>query len=259
MLGGIYMEEALNFLDCNCSFGRRSIVEPGSFYKIEDLVHKMEYYGIKRALVYHAMAQEYSPLVGNSMLMEEIKGYGQLIPVWAVMHHHTEEFYEPDVLKDRLRENGIRAVTMFPGRNDQGFSTDEWNCGELFDMLEENSVPLIIGLDQVGIESLLGILKNHPGLKVILKRTGYSLNRNLYGILKKFKNLYIESSGYKVHHNIEVFVRMFGAHRLVFGSGMPFHAGGSAVCNINYARISDEEKNMIAWKNLEGILGGVKW
>lgn len=42
----------LEFFDCNCSFGMRSIRYPGSFYKIEDLVNKMEYYGIKRALVY---------------------------------------------------------------------------------------------------------------------------------------------------------------------------------------------------------------
>lgn len=251
--------DTLNFFDCNCSFGMRSVVEPGSFYKIEDLVNKMEYYGIEKALVYHSMAREYSPIVGNEMLMEEIKNYKQLIPVWCVMHHHTGEFYEPDDLKGKLKEKGIKAVCMFPGHSDQFFTTAEWNCGELFSMLEMNSIPLIVGLDQIGFDNLYNILNNHSALRVILTRTGYSADRNLYGLLKRFDNLYLETSGYKVHHCIEEILSRFGAHRLVFGSGMPMHSGGSAACTVNYSRISEEEKKMIASGNLEKILGGVKW
>jgi len=87
----------------------------------------------------------------------------------------------------------------------------------------------------------------------------YRVDRSLFALVKKFDNLYVETFGYKQHHGIEEFCKRFGAHRMVFGSGMPAYSGGAAVAMINYARISDEEKRMIAYENLEKILGGVRY
>ena len=80
----------------------------------------------------------------------------------------------------------------------------------------------------------------------------------MYAILKKFDNLFIEIFGYKVHQGLEEVCKEFGAHRLIYGSGMPVFSGSAAVNVINYARIGDQEKRMIAFENLEALLGGVK-
>lgn len=250
-------KERLTLYDCSCSFGARGIVNPGSFYKVEDLVRKMVYYGIQKALVYHAMAREYNPELGNRRLMEEIKDYPQLYPVWVVMPHHTCEFPQPEKLRDQLRENGIRAVRMFPGVSDQNYSIDSWNCGELFNMLQSCGIPLFIGLDQLAWHQLYALHCEYPNLKVVLTDVHYRIDRNLYALLKQFGNLHVETYGYKVHHGIEELCSRFGAHRLIFGSSMPVFSGGSAVSMINYARISAREKRMIACDNLENLLGGV--
>ncbi|MEN6317068.1 MAG: amidohydrolase family protein [Clostridiaceae bacterium] len=248
------MEKPLEFFDCDCSFGKRSIVNPGSFHKLEDLLDRMKLYGIGKALVYHSMAREYDPMVGNEMLSEELGKDLPLCPVWVVMHHHTEEFPKPEELLFQMKKNHIRAVRMFPGNSDHAYSIARWNCGELLSMLEANKIPLLIGMDQLNWNELYSLLSDFPGLPIILSGVGYGSNRNLYSLLQQFENLYLETIGYKTHNGIEEICRKFGAGRLVFGSGMPLFSGASAVSMISYARISEAEKRMIAGENLNRLL-----
>lgn len=250
--------EPPDFFDCSCSAGMRGILNPGSFYTFGDLTQKVNDYGIKKALVYHSMAREYHPVTGNRMLMDEVGNHPCLYPVWVVMHHHTGEFPGPEKLIGQMKENNVRAVRMFPGVSDQNYCIAEWNCGELFAVLEKHEVPLMIGLEQLTWNELYELCSNHPGLRIILTEVNYRINRNLYTLLKKFEYLYIETMGYKVHHGIEEICEKLGAQRLVFGSGMPLYPGGAAVSMINYARISEKEKRMIAHENLENLLGGVR-
>ena len=252
--------DRIRFFDCNCSYGRRAVVNPGSFFRLEELVGKMEHYGIEKALVYHSLARENSPAVGNRMLREEIAEYSCMEAVWTVMPHHTGEFSPPEVFINEMKLNGARTAVMFPSAADHGYSLSEWNCGDLLGALEQYGIPLIIGLEQFAgsWDGVHGLCSSHPQLKMILTGVNYRTNRNLYPIMKKFSNIYIELSGYKVHSGIEEVCELFGAKRLVFGTGMPVYSGGSAVSMLNYARISPKEKQMIAFANLEELLGGAR-
>ena len=65
----------ISFFDSNCVVGRRSIRRSGNpgeeeFYSIPDLLAEMDYAGIDEVLVYHALAKEYSPMVGNRISAE---------------------------------------------------------------------------------------------------------------------------------------------------------------------------------------------
>ena len=248
--------DTLRFFDCNCCIGRRGIVNPGSFYTADELERKMQHYGIGKALVYHSLAKEYSPVMGNELLQEEIKGHPSLYPVFVVMHHHTQEFPRPDELIRSMRASGVKAVRMFPGQGEQNYSLAQWNCGELFTVLQEYRIPVMLGLDSTDWNGFYDLLSSYPRLNVIMTQADYRIDRNLYSILDKFDNLFIEIMGYKVHSGIEEICRRFGAHRLIFGSGMPVYSG-AAVCMVTYARISAEEKMQIASGNLERLTGGV--
>lgn len=243
------------FLDCSCVIGRRKTVIPGSYYETEELVRKLKYYGIEGAFAYHSMAKEYSPSVGNQMLNDEIKNFPFIRGVWVVMPHHTGEFPHPAVLREEMKKNNIKAVRMFPSSH--GYTLSGWCCGELLEMLESCRIPLMLGVREADFNTLNNLLSDYPELRVILTDMYYSAGRNIYPLLKKFKNLYIETIGYKIFGGIEEFCRLFGAHRLIFGSGMPVYSGGSAAAMINYAQINHEEKCMIAGENLEKLLGGV--
>lgn len=234
----------------------RGIINPGSFYKKEDLLDRMKYYGIEKALVYHALAKEYNPAVGNARLMEEISGHPSLIPVWAVMPHHTGEFPEPSALAGLLKNNGVKAVRLFPGVGDQNFSLAAWNSGSLLSMLQEERVPVLMGLEQTDWNGIHDLCTEYPKLNIILTESDYRIDRNIYPLFEKFDNLYMEILGYKVSGGIEEICKRFGARRLIFGSGMPVFSGAGAMSMVNYARITDKEKRMIASENLESLIGG---
>lgn len=248
----------LKFFDCNCCIGMRGVLYPDSFYKMEDLKKRLSNYGIQKVLVYHSMAREYNPVVGNEMITEELANHPYACPVWVVMHHNTGEFPEPYELMTQMKSLKIKVVRMFPSAADQNFSIAGWNCGKLFKALEEFRIPVMLGLDQLSWNELYEICSVHPELRLILTDVTYRIDRNLYSLLKEFKNLHIETSGYKVYNGIEEICSRFGAERLIFGSGMPVFSGAAAVSMINYARIGEKEKAMIASENMEKMIGGVR-
>ena len=253
--------ERLQFFDCNASFGMRKSVLPGSFYKKDDLLARMSEYGIKKALVHNAMAMEYDAETGDRILTEELKGNGNLLPAWVVLPHHTGEFPVPGDLITLMRNNDIRAAILMPGSGSgYGHSVEEWCCGDLYKVFEKHGIPLFLPADQLpSMDSLYSICKQHPSLNVVLTGLDYRISRDLFPLLKVFSRLYVETSGYRAQDGIEEICSKFGADRLIFGTNLPFGSGAAAVCMIAYANISQEEKQMIACKNLEKLLGGVRF
>jgi hypothetical protein len=247
----------IRFFDCNSVIGRRKIKNPGSFHETGELIRKMKYYGIEGAMVYHSLASDYSPSIGNRLLLDEIKDYPFLKGVWVVLPHHTCEFPKPDELRKEMKDNNIKAVRIFPAAADHRYSISDWCCGDLFNMLEACRVPLMISLPQLTWDGLHDVLSAHPRLRLILTELHYNCGRNLYPLLEKFEHLYVETIGFKPFNGIEDVCRRFGAERLIFGTCSPLFSGGAAVGMISYAPVSYEEKCMIASGNLEKLLGGV--
>jgi predicted TIM-barrel fold metal-dependent hydrolase len=155
-----------------------------------------------------------------------------------------------------LRENGVKMVRMSP--QSHGYSMSEWNCGPLYAMLEETGVLLTVDFPQLGYDALHSILTAHPKLRLILTNIHYNCARNIYPLLMKCGNLYLESIGFKVLDGIEDVCRKIGPKNLLFGSMSPVYSASAAIGMITYSDITDEEKQMIACDNLKRLLEGVK-
>jgi predicted TIM-barrel fold metal-dependent hydrolase len=202
------------------------------------------------------MAAEYNPMPANLALMETIKDYPNLKPVWIAMPHHTGEFPAPPDLRALMKHNGIRAVRLAPGPSNANYSLAEWFSGDLFDMLEECRAPVMLAASQIGwnYQVLHDILAAHPRLRLILTDMPYHAGRALYALMDKYPHLYMETIGYKIFGGIEDTCRRFGSGRLIFGSSAPLYSGASAAGMIRYAKISDAEKRAIASENMEKLL-----
>lgn len=263
----------LNFFDCNCMIGRRSLRQPREFDTAEELAKEMAYYGISKALVYHSLAKEYFPPIGNERLLNEIKDFRQLHPCWVLLPHHCEEMVEPAVLIEEMLEKRIRAARLFPspsypGQHSQYFSFKDhryelaqFTCGDILNVLEKYKIPLFLDLQPVPMEPLISwekiyeICYRYSDLPLVLTYVRQRDNRNLYPLLEKFDNLHIDLSLYTAHHGIEEICHRFGADRLLFGSGMPLYTPGGALTSIMYSSISEKERQMIAGDNLRKLLG----
>lgn len=248
----------LSFFDCNCMVGRYSKPEPGSLFTAEEIEEELEYCGVDEALVFHALAKEYSPSIGNARLIGEIEGKKIFHPCWVLLPHHTGEMPKPTKILEEMARNGVKAARVFPAVSVQNFSTDEWTCGELFDAMEGRRIPLFLDLDQTDWRTIHDICDRRRDLPLVITNVNYRINRKLYPLLENFDNLYVEISGYQGHRMIEDTCRLFGAGRLLFGSRMPFFTPAPSVMMVRYANISDDERRMIAGENLRRMLSEVR-
>ena len=244
----------LRFFDCNCSVGRVPYPLIMDIPDAKGLRCEMDTAGIEEALVYHTMARDSSPPLGNKILQEAIAHAQGLHPAWVVLPHHTGEMPHPRKLLKDMEENGVRAVRMYPTRDYHSFSMSEWCVGELLSALEEAHVPLMLDIEIVWWETMQTILEKHPCLPVIATNIGYRHNRYTYPLFERYENLYVETSRYFGAGTIEEVVNKFGARPILFGTNMPQLTGTAAVSLLTYADIPFEEKEAIAGGNLRSLL-----
>jgi hypothetical protein len=246
--------EKLRFFDCNCSVGRTGYPHLLDIPDVAGLLREMETAGIGEALVYHTVARDGDPSLGNALLQREIEGRPGLYPVWVLLPHHTGEMSPPDKLNAEMKSKGVKAARLYPSRDHHGFSLADWCAGELLGRLEESRLPLILDIEIVTWEEVFTVLRTHPRLPVIISNCSYRHNRFLYPLWEKFETLYVEISRFMGAGAVEDVVGRFGARRLLFGTNMPQYTGTAAVALLAYADISAEDKKAIAGDNLRRIL-----
>jgi hypothetical protein len=213
----------------------------------------MEKTDVDEALVYHAYSKEYSPIVGNQKLLEETGEYNNLHPCWTLLPHHTGEMLAPEEFVEKMIENGVCAVRVFP--KTQNWTLSEWCAGHLLKTLEVKKIPLFVDFEETDWNQIYSLCIGHTDLPVVLTGAPFRFSRKIYALFSETSNLYIDTSLFQLHCGIEEVCTKFGADRLLFGTAAPHFDHGPSVMAVRYARISEEEKAMIASGNLCNLLG----
>jgi len=250
------LEHSLLFFDCYCQVGRYGTPGPGEPLEPREVLDAMQRAGISRALAIHALAKELAPIEGNDLIVMLAREHQWIEPCWVAMPHHTREMPAAGVLLAAMRNSGVRSVRLFPSLH--GWRMNEYGTGELLSALGAACVPTFVDLDQTNWDEVDQVCATHPGLPLVVLRVTYRIDRTLYPLLEKHQNLRIEISGYQPHRGIEEIAARFGAHRLLFGSGLPVFEPGSAVAMVTYAELPEDQKQMIAAANLEALLAQAK-
>lgn len=244
----------MRFFDTNCMLGP-NLGPKLPVEKAEKLVALMDDYEIERAVVYHSTARFYHPREGNERLLREIEPHRErLLPCLVLLPTATEEIGSIGEVECLLNRSGAVAVRLFP--TEHNFSLDEWCVGDLFSLLEERMLPLILEHGQQGIGEIRGICNRHPNLPVILSMTGYRTLRTLYALFRDCPNFRIEISTFLVFQGIEEIVRLFGPEKLLFGTRMPNQPPGAAIMRLLYAGVDQVAKEAIAFENARKIFPG---
>jgi predicted TIM-barrel fold metal-dependent hydrolase len=83
-------------------------------------------------------------------------------------------------------------------------------------------------------------------------------NRDLFSLLKACPNVCLESSNFIGQDNVSVFVRSFGAERLVWGSFLPVNDPYASIGMVLDADITEGDKRLIAGGNIRRLIAEVK-
>jgi hypothetical protein len=261
---------AWNVFDANVRLGHSGVYGELAL-ETDDLLKEMDRFGIRRALVSHFAGDEYDAEEGNNLLAREVtpgfsparaalKGGAtspetkplpgqipeRLVPVWAALPERS--FIE------KLAPRGPVVVRLSYGVQKHNFSWAPWCSGELYEFLQAHSVLTIIAREDLAWDSLAQLLTSFPRLKVLLLETGYRAERYLFPLFKQHPNLYIDTSTYVAHRQLESHVEKLGPDHLLFGSRLPLYEAGAALAVLATARIPDETRLLIAGGNLRRVL-----
>ena len=248
----------MTFFDANVCYGPQKVQLPDVDYSLSALLRRMKEYNIQKVLTLHSVAREHDPAVGNARLLREIRRHESLVPVWALLPHHTGEMDAPDRLIEQMTASGVKAAALFPSAGAHNFSLKRWSAGSLLDALAEHKIPVLLGIEQVGgMEGMAEFALTYPRLTIIASNVNYRADRVLFPAMDAAKNLHIETSAYKTYFGLQEFVRRFGAERILFGSGMPAIDPAASVSMITWSGLPLEQQEMIAHGNIERILGEV--
>ena len=240
----------MKLFDCTCGFG----LYPTRVYRFArtaaELIEEMDFCGIDQALVYHTAQRLDLPSSGNDLLMKEIEGYPRLVPTWTILPSQTGEQPAVDVILKGMREQGVRALRLFP--EDHRYFLDDITWADQMEVYQERRIPLII---KANLRKLKELLRAFPDLVVVTGTQGCDPHdRYAWPLIERFPQLHYETAGYTVDGIIEEFCQRYGASRLVFSTGFPDHASGAALLTLAHAEISESDRQAIAHGNLSRLL-----
>jgi len=252
-----------SLFDANCRLGNSEFSISGAPTTGTELIAEMDRLGIYEALVHHAWASGYSPMLGNRMLLEELDGHSRLHGCWAAMPHHTQEIDSPKEFVETMLVSSVRAVRLWPTVH--RYSLADWSIDGLFGEFNLHRIPVFLDFNRAhwaenvtDYDQVARLCRTFPDVPVILVREGIGSTRFLYPLLGRFSNLHLEISYYQASGGLADICRKFGARRLLFGTGMSEYAGGPAIAMLQYSEISEEECCRIAGDNLRELLAEVK-
>lgn len=244
------------FFDAFTRFGVKPAMHPAQPYRLEHLVAQMRHCSISAALVSCTAQVQYDPLLENRRLLDKLKPFPFLFPVWVAMPHHTGEFPEPDAFAEQLRKENVRAVALYP-------KTHLWpligqTAKPLLDALERAGTLVI--LDQafeVPTEQLQELLDRHPRLPVLARNVHWGQQRTIVPMLMRHKNLHITFDTFQINRGIERLTELGCEDQLVYGSNAVDMSMGHRLY-VDYAMVSDTVKQKVACGNLVRLLRGLR-
>lgn len=244
--------------DINLQLGRPSVRQYGAAATIDELFAALQGTGITRGVVWHIAQRDAGPDIGNALISQAIAGDERAAGCWTIVPPQTDvEVMTPDFFA-RMAAERIVALRAFPDA--QRFQLGRATFGAFLDEVAQRRIPLLMSL-QYGMEwpAIYQLLTEYPTLTLVLCELGlWGQDRQSWPLLERYPNVYLESSLVSLEAGgLEAAVRTWGAERILFGSGFPFHYAHAAVLDLLHANISDAEREKIAAGNLRTLLGEV--
>jgi hypothetical protein len=254
---------SLGFLDCNLwlgpprspEFARLPSGSPG--FGVPDLLQRMERYHITGGIVSHFAALTYGAAWANDLLLQSVEGTS----LWAGITLVPELFQDETEGRAYLNTaicRKARLVRLFP--HSHNFTWRSWCTGALLGALSASELPLALWHSEVSWEDVRGLSETYPRLTLIIEGTPTKIlyfNRLFYPLLAQHPNLRLEMHSLVSYLAVEDLVQNFGARRLIFGSYMPVYDPNATIMQITHARISPQDKALMARENLRELIEGV--
>ena len=260
----------MKFIDCSACIGEssinRKIVNHENYPVFEkvkqpknakELLAEMDFNGIDEAIVYNTAMLDVAPNYGNNVLLSNKENYtGRLHATLTVLPTKYERDFQLEKLINTMKTYKVVGLRAFP--KDCRFMLDKITCGDLLDYMISSNLPLYLS-PQDGWEMIFNVLKEFPKLTVIITNYGlWGSDRYVYPLVDNYENVYIDTSDFQEIIGIQAFVERFGSEKMLFGTNYPMCNMGGPIATLMGAKISIDDKENIAHRNIERLINSIK-
>lgn len=234
-------------MDSNSYLGRTSYREGKIPYLSEALLEDMKYYRIHASLVCSSVSKDYSFIKGNNEILDIIRNERRLYGVATVIPDIKYELEDGLNYYENLVNSGIKAFKIYPRSLNHGFSP--FYLESLALLMCEHGTPMILDVDEAEWRDTASVLQAFPELKLLLCNSDWGMNRFLFPLMERFSNLYFDLNANQANDILETCKYHFGIQRVLFGTHYPNKVMGGLKALVEFADISELEKDKIASEN----------
>ena len=216
---------------------------------VDTLQAAMRARSVTRSLAYSAKALFYDAGEGNDDTVAVCAQRPELLPV-AVLDPRAYPACLEEARK-RLAQ-GVKVFRLFPDRH--GYPIDFAPAAELLAELAGQVV--IVTTGQMGVPTALARLVADTGCRTILDLDFGSAAGRSTGGPAPHRLPGDDDARHRARGRLEAAVKVAGAARLIFASGSPLYSLGSALMSVQFASLSDGDRNSILGENITRLLAG---
>lgn len=241
-------------IDFHCHIGQSKIFSKGSG-TAKDLIKLMDKRKIDKAVLIPA-ASPRKPRYYEDAL-EAYREFPDRFYPFFLANPREENVCE--MLEMVVEKYGFKGLKMHPSFLGVAADDREW-VYPIAEKARELKICMMIHSDpslyatpwQIGLLAM-----DFPEIPIVMAHMGFVdviYNDAAINMAKRAPNLYLETCGVSAEAKVALAVREIGAHRVLYGSDMPFHDPAFDMARIEYADISAEDKKLIMGENAKGLL-----
>lgn len=225
------------------------------------MVEEMDRLGIRQGWMASHAAISADAVRGNEETAEAVRAFpGRFVGYVAVDPNYPDEVGRE--LERRMAQPEFRMIKIHPTL--ASYPIDGPNYEPVWKVALERNCPVLThawsGDAYCGPEPVRRVMRKYPEVRLLF---GHALFPTTFeeaaAMAREFEHLWLDvTSSNQCYRMIEHAVATIGAHRIVYGSDMPFIAAAGAIGRILYAEISDTDKAMILGGNARRLLSEVR-
>lgn len=239
--------------DVNGVFGREAGGVNDCPTMAERLAH-MNRLGISRSLVWNVESTQNHALSANAHTLTAIAetrgAKGRIYPALTVSGLTVYERNGIQMLKRQMEAGETRALRFFNVFGRLSLS----QIVPIIEAIRSLKPFIVLKHDATTQQDILAFAARFPNVPLIITAVPWSPCIIVFDLMRQRPNIMLDVSWLHTWDGIESVVGLFGAKRIVFGTGYRSH-NGAAIAALARADISAADRRLIAHGNLDRLMG----
>ena len=238
-------------IDIHAHFHHYEFLGEGVILSENEFITEMDYIGIDKTAVSNPFYLETDFIYGNKLLYDFMQNFPERIIGIAIAHPLFPEA-SLESIKTGI-DMGIRGLKLHCELAHSPYTS--YAHLSLVEKLAQFKLPITLHTGTKYLDTAPELARQFPEITFLFGHSGGFAYREMIARIKDLDNVVADLCG-NVFTNgfVEDIVNVMGADRVVYGSDFDFFSPAIMLEMVRNAKISDDDKEKILWKNAQRIL-----